>query len=114
MLRHMQQLSLISDPVVENSAYTKAARSDRFADVYIATLKGGGGRRIMRMAPEHARLLCSRSETAGFGRGGPWALFWTQHGVDDYDLDQFEIDDGRFDELMARLGIQVVFRRQRP
>ena len=112
MRRPMVQMSLMGADA-GNSGFTGAVRHEGLADVYIATLKGGGGRRLMRMTPQDARTLCSRPETTGRGQGGPWSLFWTQHGVGDYDLEKFEVDDGRFDGLMESLGIKPVFRRSR-
>lgn len=110
------QLSLLDpEPAPQipsgNSDFIGAQRHETLADVYIATLKGGGGRRLMRMSADDARLLCSRPETQGRAHGSPWALFWTQYGVDDVPLAEFERDDGRFNELMARLGIGRVLRR---
>jgi hypothetical protein len=82
---------------------------DALADVYIATMAGtrGNPRILWRMTVRDAMAMCSDDSTQGIGRGGPWAMHWTQYDLPGVEK-RFELDDGRFIPLMERLGVKVV------
>lgn len=97
------------------SEYDTSAR----ADVYIVTQAGtfGTARVLWQMTVADAMKVCSDPSTMGRGRGGEWMLNWTCHRVTDTTGDailvaeRFVHDDGRFAELLERLGVTVLASR---
>ena len=85
------------------------------AIVYLAFMSSPP-RNLFVMNKREAKAFCSRKETAGagkrFGASIAWMCCWT-HYVDGWDKPEnkarFQKDDGRFDNLLAELGIVPIY-----
>lgn len=101
------QLGLFEPEVIP-----RAIPDDAEAVVYMITMSSSlPMRRLFVMRLADAVRFCSDPRTAGRGRGGPWAYAFTTHQRDWRDeLDAFRPEDGRFDGLLADLGIEPIYR----
>ena len=90
-----------------NSMFREPTIKDNdLVDVFLTTLKGGRVGTLFRMKYEDAKMFIQHPKTSGKNYAGEWMYLID---VAD-DTEPFMKDDGRFDEVIADLGIQVIKR----
>lgn len=69
--------------------------------------------RLYVMRRHEAQAFCSRPETKSNNPARQWAYVFTTHLPDWRDeLDTFRADDGRFDGLLAEMGITPIYSKK--
>jgi len=114
----MQGLLFPEEPVKNNSGFTSFDENYNYeadeaeAVVYLISRSGQlSNTALYVMRRDEAVLFCEREETAKNHGPMSWAYCFTTHRRDwRNELDTFRKDDGRFDKLLAELGIDPIYR----
>lgn len=84
---------------------------DALCDVFICTLKNGRTKTLFRMYVGDAKKLCSHEATKGKHFADEWMLLFSSEELIPFETNDWQKNDGRFDELIEELGCEIIYKK---